>query len=1560
LEAAVHRVCIIPTLLFLIACSEAVDGKDGSLDSIGDGSNVAPTCEISAPSDGTTAAAGEELTFMATARDADQSADELLVSWSSDIDGPLRESTALPDGSVVFSTRDLSSGTHRVTLLVEDAAGERCGAGLSIAIGSPPAISLTAPASGTAFSLGEPVVLEATVSDAEDPPSALELVVSSSLDGDVGTATPASDGSVSVALADMQSGEHALTVRVVDTDGLAAAASVDIVVVPVPDAPEVSLSPDPAITTDDLVATATESAGTTLAYAWTEDGAALPQTGATLPASETQKGRTYAVFVTPTDASGEGEPGTASLEVSNAAPTLSGPNLDASSVQVGDVVVCTASAADVDPADSPTVAYAWHDGSTGATHTVTDIDEPGDSVTCTATADDGDGGIASASASATVGNSDPVVASVSLTPTAPQVGDTVTCAATTSDADGDTPTVTYVWSGGSSGATYTVVASDNPGDTLTCTATATDPHSGVATGTGTATVANTAPSVVGVSISPSSATNDDTLTCAATATDADGDTPTIAYAWSGGTAGSLGTGATLDLSTSTAASAEVITCTVSASDPDGGTTSDTADLTLSNRAPTASATLSPGSDATADDTLICSASASDADGDATTTTFTWTVGSATTTATTTAAEESTLAGAFSRGDTVVCDTSTVDGKGGTATASASVVIINSPPSTPTVTITPTEPRPSDDLTCAATPSTDADGDTLTTALTWSQNGTEVTALAGSATVTSSETAGGDTWTCAVEVSDGADTVSADATVEICSTITVYRDADGDGHGTSSTTSTSCSSAIPSGYVSNSDDCDDSDADISPDAEELCDSGVDEDCDGATDEDDSDSDGDGWRVCDGDCDDGDVFVNPGVVEICDNGADDDCDGATDSSDVDGDGYDGCDGGTDCNDHAAWVNPGEVEDTSDGLDNDCDGEVDSDTTDDDADGYTEAAGDCDDARPWVNPGAFNIPDSGTDEDCSGADAALSDLALPLYVDATYGSDTFCTGLSTCPYASIAAALAAAGTGNVLVVAEGTYAEDVTADRPIVGGYDSSWAAGADPAIIDGTLTFPTATGVDRFVSRVTVTGTLTFSGSASAMLHDATVEGGATPTVTTDSGLPVLAGVVVHGPEVTSGDAVTIDVGSGGIEIHDSVLFGGIAGDGTGTAGSGGDAITVSVSGSAAPRIRGSAVLGGFGGAGTTGQTGTAARISYPGGSRRLYCNTPGGTGGSGGDVVLVEQGTVLGSWLSNGVPGDGGQGGQGGDGYYSSGQPYRIVSEDGGPGGRGGTWVGVASVEEVVGTTIDSHRTGAHSGAGGVLGWSAWSPNACNLTTAVGDPGPVSTYVGLAIGTASATVSWSSVTVGSGSQEGETTCISDGAGAGVWYSECTAGSDGIATGIESTASGGTLMSSLVVVDGGSDSWVVFHSGSGQSVLSNTLVGTSLADGVYVGGGAMAFANNIVQTATGTTCLHDDAGAFDHFVQNLFYGCTSQIVYDATSGAYRPNIATVNAITATTASGGNLWAAPAFGGSGSHVPSASSAAVDAGYDLSSLGSYPDQGLYRTARPTGSGWDVGAYEQ
>jgi formylglycine-generating enzyme required for sulfatase activity len=203
------------------------------------------------------------------------------------------------------------------------------------------------------------------------------------------------------------------------------------------------------------------------------------------------------------------------------------------------------------------------------------------------------------------------------------------------------------------------------------------------------------------------------------------------------------------------------------------------------------------------------------------------------------------------------------------------------------------------------------------------------------------------------------------------------------------------------------DCNDTDAAISPGVAEVCNDSIDNDCDGRIDEDCApptctDADKDGFHAesgCDNafyqgvDCDDTNREINPYADEVCGDGKDNDCDGEVDEgcsgtacTDTDGDGYyaqDGCGTAVDCDDADAAVHPQGAEVCNDGVDNDCDGQVDEGCsgtacTDADGDGYYAEAGcgnaflqgtDCDDTDPDVYPGAAEICKDGLDNDCDG---------------------------------------------------------------------------------------------------------------------------------------------------------------------------------------------------------------------------------------------------------------------------------------------------------------------------------------------------------------------------------------------------------------------------------------------------------------------------------------------------------------------------------------------------------------------------------------------------------------
>ncbi len=218
----------------------------------------------------------------------------------------------------------------------------------------------------------------------------------------------------------------------------------------------------------------------------------------------------------------------------------------------------------------------------------------------------------------------------------------------------------------------------------------------------------------------------------------------------------------------------------------------------------------------------------------------------------------------------------------------------------------------------------------------------------------------------------ASTGLVECTVSICDAanlITFYQDMDGDGYGDVESHEEACEQ--PSGYVENSEDCDDSNAAINPAGMEICD-GVDNNCNDLVDEGltfinfyrDADEDGFGdpelsilsctqpmgYVENSNDCDDTNAAINPQASELCD-GLDNNCNDVTDEGltfityyeDADGDGF---------GNPEVSVNECNI-----------------------PDGFVEDSSDCDDTNSEINPNVEDIVNNGIDEDCDGMDAISS---------------------------------------------------------------------------------------------------------------------------------------------------------------------------------------------------------------------------------------------------------------------------------------------------------------------------------------------------------------------------------------------------------------------------------------------------------------------------------------------------------------------------------------------------------------------------------------------------------
>jgi hypothetical protein len=235
------------------------------------------------------------------------------------------------------------------------------------------------------------------------------------------------------------------------------------------------------------------------------------------------------------------------------------------------------------------------------------------------------------------------------------------------------------------------------------------------------------------------------------------------------------------------------------------------------------------------------------------------------------------------------------------------------------------------------------------------------------------------------------------------------DVDGDGYCPVGIDLNSDGDCVDAGEVVTSiGDCDDNNPAVNPDASEitalLCGDGVDNECDGAADLNDSecrsfrDEDLDGYCPlgqdvdrdgdCTGppdlmtgaDCDDGSALRNPGLLENCvdPDDIDEDCDGVSNLDDIGADGRveSTCEGYLDLDDDGyCYVGP------DSNLDGDC------------VDVGEFGFGDCDEVSPlasMINPTSTEICTDGADNDCDGS-ADARDPECAAYVDAD--RDGFC---------------------------------------------------------------------------------------------------------------------------------------------------------------------------------------------------------------------------------------------------------------------------------------------------------------------------------------------------------------------------------------------------------------------------------------------------------------------------------------------------------------------------------------------------------------------------------------
>ncbi|GMV42344.1 MAG: hypothetical protein AMXMBFR64_40600 [Myxococcales bacterium] len=560
----------------------------------------------------------------------------------------------------------------------------------------------------------------------------------------------------------------------------------------------------------------------------------------------------------------------------------------------------------------------------------------------------------------------------------------------------------------------------------------------------------------------------------------------------------------------------------------------------------------------------------------------------------------------------------------------------------------------------------------------------------------------------------------------------FYDGDGDTFGKSGDTQCRCTPG--DGYTaSKGGDCNDAIATVNPSGAETC-NGMDDDCDGLTDEANAvgcltfyrDLDGDTWGLATdsqclclpaglytsaqpGDCNDSNPAINPDAKEVCGSG-DENCDGQIDEAgaqgctvyhrDDDGDTfgvtadtqctcgakapYTATKGG-DCNDGTDKANPNQVE-VCDGIDNDCKNGTDE-GCDDDGDQYCDSGmtvsspappicpkggGDCDDAKANVNPGQAEVCD-GLDNDCkSGVDNGCND-----------DGDAYCDAAMTVSVP--APPICPSGGGDCNDNVNTTYpgATDLPDASSVDSNCDGIDGAEAAAIFVDTTSGNDGNAGTKASPKKTVQAGIDAANGSTKTQVLVS--KGTYTETVTMKNGVGVFGGydraagwtrntanvTKITWSTVSNGRIVTVVANN--LTAPTGLKYLTIETGSNGTAG--GSVYAVYASGGSGLQIEGCTINAGKGGNGTAGSSGSAGVGGGNGaaGGSGTSNGSGGGGGGSGGSSgCSAGGGTGGGGGYNTGGGSNGSGGGNSGGAGGIGATGGNDCDDNGGAGGSGGT------------------------------------------------------------------------------------------------------------------------------------------------------------------------------------------------------------------------------------------------------------------------------------------------
>ena len=736
----------------------------------------APTAQILSPVQSSGYYANELIQFSALVSDNEDAPEDLLITWTSSLDGELILDTT-PDASGTISDYTyLTEGQHALELRVEDSSGKITKEQLVLQVGganSIPTCEILEPVNQSAVVSEETILFTALVGDENIPATELSTRWTSDKDGELGGGSVTSSGEASLLYSDLSVNDHLISLVVEDEVG---ALCQDDLILHV-GTPPTALIEEPldgeVYSIGEYiifrgVVSDTEDSSNEISVLWSSslDGELMTGNASSQGISQfSTAGLTagmHSISFTATDTTGLIADDLVTFRV-NTPPTAPTINLTPDPILGTEQLIAIASGS-LDPdGDSISYLYEWYENSVLTTFSTSTIPpselEVGEIWTVRVTPNDGQVDGDYAEATITISNSEPTVDSGLLSSSDGAyfyTDSTLTCLGTVSD-DDETVSAIYSWDiNGSSSSGAAVDLSSYSlavGDSVSCTISVADSHGGVDSMVVSEVIDNRDPSIASVSITPNLVQTNSLLSCSVSASDDDNDFLTESYSWTIN-GSSVGSASTLQLDNSLASPFDTVECTVSVDDGNGGSISDSISVSVSNTDPSIDSISLTPLEPRLTDSLTCAVTGSDIDGD--TPNFSFSFSNQTTgityTATSTSTTEASLdldSIVIQAEDVVVCEVTATDLDNGSAVDSASVPIINSAPIfDQPATITPGSPVLTEtELTCSAS-ATDPDGGSIAYSYSWQING-QAAATGTSFTVTEQQTNAADVITCLV-------------------------------------------------------------------------------------------------------------------------------------------------------------------------------------------------------------------------------------------------------------------------------------------------------------------------------------------------------------------------------------------------------------------------------------------------------------------------------------------------------------------------------------------------------------------------------------------------------------------------------------------------------------------------------------------------------------------------------------------------------------------------------------------------------------------------------------------